>query len=657
MPAQDKTLHRPEKTDEMPASATTIASAPPPSYRAALPVPIRDLPTWLLLDMGYAPPVAAPVIADAPKPESDHLSWLDEIASGFGAPLEDVSLGYWEDTPTNVTKPNPPAASTSAASDLTQRPTPIAALPSEEPEPTPLENKTPLPASTQTATEIASDLAPLKLPRLEDAANTPTEPGRSDVRGLDEALAGLDHLPKKRLATSHEDGTDIDVLAMLEAQMREAKAGGSRGDAPPRREETNIDLLAVFEADLTEQADRPAIATDTDITSDKGQLASIMAVLGNDSAESLILPEATHISTAEPTIIGARRFTPDEPTPPESVSAETPAAEPAPPAPEPVTPLPPPPVAAEQDHASPTIVHLEETSSVIVANLANEIPDDPDEAIAWLEKMAQESSRRAPRRKETRSKMPTVSASIAPPVAAVNPPTNEPATPTRMAAAPAAESPDTVVKSTSKNIPAPPPAAMPAGLESAIPETLDDALAWLDELVSSEKRREELEDATEVVEPLELEPDAPPSSEEEIAPPDILVEEADNTLDWLDRFAAEQDFPAANLTVQAAPEVVVMSAAEQAQAALAAGDFAQATPLVEQLLAEADSAENLLPALQTAVELHPTEIGLQRWLGDAYLRQGRAADAAAAYRQALMAALTRLTGNDGATSSPPHPNA
>lgn len=629
-------------------SAATPAS--PPSFRAALPEPVRDLPSWLLLDMGYAPAAAAVAVVEA---EGDQLSWLDEVASGFGAPLEEAPAGPWEGAPIAPTRPEiAPAPEESAEPH-----TPIKSEP-----PTPV--APPAPPKITAATEVNAPLPPMPTVRRPDVADFPTEPDLPELAGLDDALAGLDRRPRERLGITPEDGTNIDVLAILDAEMREAE-----GPQTPQ-EETNIDLLSVLEAELTEQLGRDAVATDTDVATDEQQLASIMAVLGGEAADEIEAEQApppdtapppdaaavegTLISAAEPTIISARQYVPPEPatppaTPPTAApevqtSTETPADKPA------AQPT------VEQGSTSPTIVHVEETSSVFVANLANEIPDDPDEAIAWLEKMAQESSRRGARRQDKRAQ--TVSSS---PPAEVTPPVAEPPTPVNAPTLDSAPTPPAVAIAPTP--PAVAPAAVLPDLEGVLPETLDDALAWLDELVASEKRREELEDATDIVEPLPPTPVASAPSAEEIIPPITLPEEVDDALDWLDQFAAEQGPTGAELAVDSEVDTQINATTApaasqeeplhaQAQTALAAGDIELAVTAFEKLLEQPDSAAGLLPALQAASAEHPQALGLQRVLGDAYAQQGQAAEAAQTYRQALIEALSRL-----ANSSKPTPSA
>lgn len=521
----------------------------PPGRPKPTPTSILTLPAWLQLDLGYTQEAPPP-----PAGDEDNLSWLDEIASGFGAPLEEPpSTTPWQ---------------------------PLETAPAGQRPATP-------PVATETTT-----LPPIPPP----------------TSAADDVLAALDRRPKERLATTPGDDTHIDLLEILEGE-RQAPQPDARESS-----ETNIDILAVLEAEIAPTSPgQPAGAptahanpqarlgepqTDTDPISDAEEIASILAVLGADTSILRAAPPApegtppptppapTPLSEAPPTLVSRR--------PREAASA---ASEPS---------------AAAAPGETPPLPA--ESTSVIVANLANQIPDDPDEAIAWLERMAQESSERP-----ARSPRPPLKAT--PPTAEVT----------------GRRDKDTA-----------------ATFEADIPDNLDDALAWLDELVAADARRDALDDPTDIIElptpdvaVATLEPLvdlSPPPATPPIARPDDL----DDALAWLDQIAAQDNSPLPALAVDTEPtsgsaSEVPPTPSDAVEAAMDSGDITAIVTAFDAWLGETTALDEVIAQAQAALVQHPQAIQLYRVLGDAQQQQGDMVGAAATYRQALLQALAHLT--------------
>ncbi len=525
------------------------------SGRPKAPTTVLALPLWFQLDLGYEPEATPPVSAE------DSLSWLDEITSGFGAPLEELPATTWQPL-----EPPPPVTTT-------------------EP------RKAPLPPPP--ATEPAASPFPSPSPSV--------SPGPA-VDASDDVLAALDRPPKERLATKPGDATHIDVLEILEGERR-ADHPANVSDLPA---DTNIDILAVLDAetpqpvgtttpppaDAAPASHLPGPETDTDLASDAEQIASILAVLG---ADPTILRPAGAPSGPEAT------QSPTGAAPPTQLSRRSPEASP----PSPESP------AAVEPVESPLLT--DESTSVIVSHLANQIPDDPDEAIAWLERMAQESARRPARSPRTPPKPITL------PFEAGN--RLEPARPARPV------------------------------VENDIPDNLDDALAWLDELVADDARREALQDPTDIIEPLTpLVAAALPEPPEALppipsTPPIALSDEVNEALAWLDQLAAQDSGPIPTLADDTEPgstgegASVALSAT---QAALTSGDIEALVAVYDSQLQEATALDDVIQQVQGALAQYPQAIPLYRVLGDAQQRQGDVSGAAATYRQALLQALEQL---------------
>ncbi len=100
--AKDDTLYTRRTEQEIDEALAWLENLDPADAAADRKLPeskknaFEVLPTWLKVDLNRTAGDDAPV--DAPRIQSDNLSWLDSIASGLGGPLEEPPTMSWDET-------------------------------------------------------------------------------------------------------------------------------------------------------------------------------------------------------------------------------------------------------------------------------------------------------------------------------------------------------------------------------------------------------------------------------------------------------------------------------------------------------------------------------------------------------------------------------
>lgn len=296
--------------------------------------PLADLPTWLREDMGF---VTSPLASGAALTAEDNLSWLDGIASGRGSALDESPTMSWDETG-NYAAPTAPHAD--AQSAVVPDGVIDAALP-DDGWPQPDADVWPdLPA----ADPLWDPSAPL-LPfdNLLDERSAPTRVG-----------APAD-------AETNEAASPLDDAETIEAPVA-APASAETPPADPPLVVVALDEAATDEATLDEAPPDDVLPFDG-APSDGGALAEV-------SPDAPVLPED---------FVDQASAAADQPDAAGAVDALSELIVLQPDGSEPTA------------AAEPGVARLD-AEGAIPLDLAAEIPEDPDEAIAWLETLAKRQS-------------------------------------------------------------------------------------------------------------------------------------------------------------------------------------------------------------------------------------------------------------------------
>lgn len=226
----------------------------------------------------------------------------------------------------------------------------------------------------------------------------------------------------------------------------------------------------------------------------------------------------------------------------------------------------------------------EPPSPVDWADLSAQMPEDPDEALAWLETLADEA---------TLSDAELVAPAEAAPAEETAEPTGE----TAESGAPTV-TPDEVA------------AALGPDFLAQMPEDPDEAMVWLEKVAAEQNAALQQDD--EIL----------AASAETAAVPD---------LEQMDTQASMRVPREAESAAEATGENVRLLAREAVQA----GNVDAALGYYRQAVTEIDDVDALIADLETAVAQYPDRPKLWRLLGDAYMHGGQKDKAAEAYRQAL----------------------
>ena len=426
-----------------------------PTWDWEEPEAAAEMPTPSFLDQDTTDVTSEPpelddteTLADmVPEDPDEAMAWLERLAAQQGAPMDEL--------PTLISAASALADETAAAADEPEEP--LADVGIAQPEELP-EVGEELPADIEAAPEFDSDEAMAWLEEMagqeEDLPEEQPVPelgipaevvASADDELLDELLASLD--------TSDVDA-DEDLLDTLFAEMV-----GETGTLPEIEadEEPAPPAAAELETTLFDEAEALAEATDADLPEDPGEMIAWLEQLA------------------------AQQETPVE----EEAAADE--------------------VAAALDEVPlPTAApELDEVEESVVAELDYDIPEDPDEAMAWLERLAAQQG-------VPQEELPSISDADY----------EEALSAAAAAALSAAEA----------EAPAEPePILAEAEAEDGW-ESPEEALSWLAEFAVAEG----LAADDEILPAAELLEETPPTAE---------LDEDDKELAWLDQWAAKYDTP------------------------------------------------------------------------------------------------------------------
>lgn len=664
-----------------------------------------ELPGWLKTP---SPSSAAEPMPEPPSPDTDaaNLTWLDEIAAGKGAALEEPLTLRWPDAA--------PAADGGAPVDSDW----LADLEAVD-----WENESGE-AADESVDWLAEMAAVSNLGEDEGAAadQTDIEDIFADVPDDPEAaMAWLEQLaarqgaPLAELPTMTEAtpaaapspaaelaAAEMDVAAEVESaaeptaiELAEAEMFASQIPEDPEAAMAWLEQLAARQGApldelptigyIRDEGGAPTAAEPASAAIEEPAAAEPVAAEWLDEALPVDLfaaqiPDDPEAAIAWLEQLAARQGAPLAELPtlaewPEPAAAEV--------APADVAQVEPAAVGEVVKESAPTLVEMSEAEA-----FAAQIPEDPEEAMAWLEKLAA-------RQGAPLAELPTLMAEPEPPL------------------------PETTV--TAAEMPPAPAAAPRSVLDEAVPDNSAAALAWLVRLALLDDDAEEAaapaaapeslaaptmeEDLDWLLTELPAEPALPttePVAElptptrqtealvdawAELSEPDLAeslpdwlsAETLDGDTSWLDDLEAgdldnwlmaeeealEQgsDFvlppldvlptaavtppPAAEIKVEAAlaPEPIALPAAEeadldmaklnQARAAVDAGNIAEALTLYRSLIEQGAGLSLIVPDLEAASSRHRRQPLLRRLLGDAYMQQGELQKALNIYREVM----------------------
>lgn len=664
-----------------------------------------ELPGWLKTP---SPSSAAEPMPEPPSPDTDaaNLTWLDEIAAGKGAALEEPLTLRWPDAA--------PAADGGAPVDTDWLADLEAADWESESGGTADESVDWL-AEMAAISDLGEDeVAAADQTDIEDIfADVPDDP-EAAMAWL-EQLAARQGAPLAELPTMTEAtpaaapspaaelaDAEMDVVAEVESaaeptaiELAEAEMFASQIPEDPEAAMAWLEQLAARQGApldelptmgyIRDEGGAPTTAEPASAAMEEPVAAEPVAAEWLDEALPADLfaaqiPDDPEAAIAWLEQLAARQGAPLAELPtlaewPEPAAAEV--------APADVAEVEPAAVGEVVEEGAPTLVEMSEAEA-----FAAQIPEDPEEAMAWLEKLAA-------RQGAPLAELPTLIV--------------EPELPLPEPAAIAAE------------MPLAPAAAPRSVLDEAVPDNSAAALAWLVRLALLDDDAEEAaapvaapealaapameedldwlltelpaEPALPTVEPVAELPTPTRQTEAlvdawaELSEPDLAeslpdwlsAETLDGDTSWLDDLEAgdldnwlmaeeealEQgsDFvlppldvlptaavtppPAAEVKVEAvpAPEPIALPAAEeadldtaklnQARAAVDAGNIAEALTLYRSLIEQGVGLSLIVPDLEAASSRHRRQPLLRRLLGDAYMQQGELQKALNIYREVM----------------------
>ena len=535
--------------------------------------PPGDIPDWLLESVWDDVPVETgePEAAAADVPAADvpaaDLSWLDEIAAGGGAALEEPLTLSWEEEHGAAQPADEPAAVESFDAGLSE-------------------------ASLVTG---------------ESGGDEPPE-------DLDAAMAWLEQLAARQ-------GADLDELPTVDEVPQDEPQ-----PAVSDEEEAYPDWLAGLEIDEEEQAGSPILAA--------GAVALGAAVLGDeDAGQEEVEPEVVPAGMAAETDFAAEF--PDDPEDAlawleelarqdDVPEAEMPVVE------EPPTPARPHDVVAAQAAAAAALAigatqgeEEERTSEAVddqipAGELApagylmvpdelelddeewvDQIPDDPDAAMAWLEQLAA-------RQGAPLEELPTIdemSEELAPEAEPIRFDVEEPETVE-------ADDEDWLV-------------GMEDEVAEAMPEWLSMELADLPADMPEEDLAEWVDSGVDVSDWLTAEAE-------------VGVSQTD--LDVTAHIAGESE-PSLTESAEKEPESpspgIILPLLQKAREALSQGDTNQALDTYSSFLSQGENLDSLIQELNSTVVEKPHQPKVNRLLGDAYVQKGDLQKALEVYQEAL----------------------
>jgi len=435
-----------------------------PTWDWEEPEPAAEIPTPSFLDRDTTDVTTEPpeledaeTLADmVPEDPDEAMAWLERLAAQQGAPMDEL--------PTLMSAVSALADETAAEADEPEEPLADVGIPQPEELPDVGEE---LPADIEAEPGLDSDEA---MAWLEEMAgqeeDLPTEQPAPELEIPADVAASADDELLDELLASLETGdidADEDLLDTLFAEMV-----GETGALPEiaAEEEPAPPAATELETALFDEAEAPVEAADVDLPEDPDEMIAWLEQLAAQQ---------------------------EAPADEEAAVGEVAAA-------------------LDEEPGPTAAAELDEVEETVVAELDYDIPEDPDEAMAWLERLAAQQG-------VPQEELPSISDADY----------EEALSAAAAAALSAAEA----------EVPAEPEPVLAEAEAEESWESPEEALSWLAEFAVAEG----LAADDEILPAAELPEETPPAELLAETPPAAELDEDDQELAWLDQWAAKYDTP------------------------------------------------------------------------------------------------------------------